>query len=122
MLKVLSNLWLFHDEQAMCYRFVATGEVSIKQLMCIIYKYKKEIKGNELFIGQLNITSLFWKIHDHTEEYENEKKKIAVVPWTEDDYLVLDAQEHTEWPTFPCKRCLVTKKGLEEKGFKKCVE
>lgn len=122
MLKVLTNLWLFHDEQAMCYRFVATGEVTLKQLMCVIYKYKAVIKDNELFIGQLNITSLYWKIRDHAEEYENEKKKIVVVPWTEDVYLVVDTQENKKRPTFPCKRCLVTKAGLEEKGFKKCTE
>ena len=120
--KLLTNLWLFRDEQAMCYRFVATGEVTLKALMCAIYKYKEEIKDNELFIGQLNISSLFWKIYEHSEVFKNDKKMIAVVPWTEDLYLVVDSQEYTEWPSFPCMRCLVTKEGLKDKGFKKCVE
>ena len=120
--KVLTNLWLFRDEQQRCFRFVPTGEVSLTQLMCAMYKYKDEVLYNEVFVGNVNITTLFWKVRDNAEIYENDNKNIVVVPWGEDTYLIVDVEEYMDIPTYPTLRMTITKEGLTDKGFKKCTK
>lgn len=113
---------LFFDEPRKLFKFVMQNEITLEKAMCLMYSYKDIIGEYEVYVDNVNMTSLFRKMCSETEMWVAESKIVWVYPIGKDNYLVLHCYyiSQTEVFQYIYGEETMTKDELEESGYVKC--
>ena len=113
---------LFFDEPRKLFKFVFDKEVTLEHVMCLMYSYKDIIGDNEVYLREVNVTSLFRKICSDTEMYVGNERIVWVYPVNDHTYLVLHCYyiSYTDVYQYVYAEEFITKEELKELGYEKC--
>ena len=113
---------LFFDEPRKLFKFIFDEEVTLEHVMCLMYAYKEVIGDNEVYLREVNVTSLFRKICTDTEMYVGNESLVWVYPVNDHIYLVLHCYYICYTDVYPYIRTeeYMSKRELEELGYEKC--
>ena len=116
---IRGGIYLVKEEMSLTQRFLTTRDVSLEQIMGAMYACKDEITSDIVFVGNVDMTSLFQKVKEKTIVLENEDKRLALFPCDEDSYLVIGCYNYTVMWEYPNVGDMVAKDWLKEHGYGK---